>query len=297
MSCSIRVFDWSMAMTETPTEHRVWKNLRRSRSAWIGGAIVIVFLVLACGADLFSPYSPIAQDFDPLLPPSSDHWFGTDSLGRDVLARVIHGTRLSMMAGLISITVAVLVGVPAGAIAGYAGGWSDTLIMRAVDILLSFPGILVAMLVVVALRPGWPAVILAVAIINVPIFARQVRATVITVRNLDYVVASRAAGATPFYILRRVISPALISPVVVLGTLGLATAILEVAGLSFLGVSGQIDEAEWGSMLNAAQTTLRTSIWPALAPGVAISLAVLGFNLLGDGLRDALDPHLVRRGS
>jgi peptide/nickel transport system permease protein len=282
-------------MAKAPSEHRVWTNLRRSRSAWIGATIVLLFIVVACGASILAPYTPIEQSADPLLPPSSAHWLGTDTLGRDVLSRVIYGTRLSMTAGLTSITLAVLIGVPAGAIAGYVGGWTDTLIMRAIDVLLSFPGILVALLVVVALQPGWPAVILAVAVINIPIFARQVRATVITVRNLDYVVASRAAGATGFYILRRVISPALLSPIVVLGTLGLATAILEVAGLSFLGVSGQIDEAEWGSMLNAAQKTLRTSIWPALAPGVAISLAVLGFNLLGDGLRDALDPHLTRR--
>ena len=282
-------------MLERSTENRVWRSLRRSRSAWIGATIVMLFLVFACGAAIFAPYSPIAQDSDPLLMPSTEHWLGTDSVGRDVLSRVIYGTRLSMMAGLMSVALAVMIGVPAGAIAGYAGRWTDTLIMRAIDVLLSFPGILVALLVVVALQPGWTAVVLAVAIINIPIFARQVRATVLTVRDLDYVVASRAAGASPFYILRRVISPALVSPVIVLGTLGLATAILEVAGLSFLGVSGQIDEAEWGSMLQAAQTDLRTSIWPALAPGVAISLAVLGFNLLGDGLRDALDPHLEKR--
>ena len=283
-------------MPDATTEHRAWSNLRRSRSAWIGAAIIIVFLLLACGANLLAPYPPTAFVADKLLPPSATHWLGTDTVGRDVLSRVIYGTRLSLTAGLISITMAVMIGVPAGAVAGYAGGWCDTLVMRTVDVLLSFPGVLVALLIVVALSPGWPAVILAVGIINVPIFARQVRATVITARDLDYVVASRAAGATPFYILRRVISPALVSPIVVLGTLGLATAILEVAGLSFLGISGQPDEAEWGAMLESARNEIRTSAWPALAPGVAISLAVLGFNLLGDGLRDALDPHLVRRG-
>ncbi len=283
-------------MSERSTEHRALRNLRRSRSAWAGAVIIFFFLVVACGASVLAPYSPKIPVADNFLPPSSDHWLGTDSVGCDVLSRVIFGTRLSIAAGLISITMAVLIGVPAGAVAGYAGGWIDTLVMRSVDVLLSFPGVLVALLVVVALSPGWPAVIFAVGLINIPIFARQVRATVISVRDLDYVIASRAAGATPFYILRRVISPALVSPIVVLGTLGLAMAILEVAGLSFLGISGQPDEPEWGSMLQSARGYLEISPWPALVPGVAISLAVLGFNLLGDGLRDALDPHLETRG-
>jgi peptide/nickel transport system permease protein len=274
---------------------RVWRQLRRSRSAWFGAAIILVFVVLALTADFIVPYGPTDFVADADLPPSPAHWFGTDSVGRDVLSRVIYGTRLSLAAGLISIALAVAVGVPLGAIAGYRGGWVDSILMRAIDVQLSFPGVLVAMLVVVALSPGWPAVILAVGVINVPLFARQIRATVISVRDLDYVVASRAAGATPFYILRRVISPALLSPMVVLSTLGLATAILEVAGLSFLGIAGQPYEPEWGYMLNSARDSLSKTIWPALAPGLAISLAVLGFNLLGDGLRDALDPHLVRR--
>ena len=283
-------------MDSISTEHRAWRNLRRSRSAWFGAAIIAIFLTLAVFAGLLSPYSPKELVAENYLPPSSQHWLGTDSVGRDVLSRVIYGTRLSLAAGIISITMAILIGVPAGAVAGYVGGKLDSLVMRTIDVLLSFPGVLVALLVVVALSPGWPAVIFAVGLINIPIFARQIRATVITVRNLDYVVASRAAGAAPFYILRRVISPALVSPIVVLGTLGLATAILEVAGLSFLGISGQPDEPEWGYMLQSARGGLAVSIWPAIAPGVAISLAVLGFNLLGDGLRDALDPHLEQRG-
>ncbi|MCG8583438.1 MAG: ABC transporter permease [Pirellulales bacterium] len=283
-------------MTNLQHESRVWRNLRRSRAAWMGAVIVALYLFVALTAGMLAPYPPKAFVADTELPPSAAHPLGTDSVGRDVLSRVLYGTRLSLAAGVISIAMAVAIGVPIGAVAGYRGGWSDTILMRGVDVLLSFPGVLVAMLVVVALSPGWPAVIFAVGLINVPIFARQVRATVVSVRSLDYVVASRAAGATPAYILTRVISPALVSPIVVLGTLGLATAILEVAGLSFLGISGQPDEPEWGYMLQAARSGLSKSIWPALAPGVAISLAVLGFNLLGDGLRDALDPHLVRRG-
>ena len=184
-------------MPDTSTEHRAWRSLRRSRSAWVGAAILLLFLIVACGAGMLAPYPPKELVADNFLPPSSAHWLGTDSVGRDVLSRVMYGTRLSLAAGLISITMAVLIGVPAGAVAGYIGGRLDTLLMRSVDVLLSFPGVLVALLVVVALSPGWPAVILAVGLINIPIFARQIRATVISVRDLDYVVASRAAGATP----------------------------------------------------------------------------------------------------
>ena len=176
--------------------------------------------------------------------------------------------------------------------AGYAGGWIDTLLMRAIDVVLAFPSILVALLVVVALQPGWTAVMLAVGVINIPIFCRQVRTTTIQVRQQEYVLAAQAAGANSRYVFARCILPALVSPIMVLATLGLGTAILEVAGLSFLGVAGEISVPEWGNMLTLAKSNLRSSLWPAVAPGVAISLAVVGFNLLGDGLRDVLDPHL-----
>ena len=188
----------------------------------------------------------------------------------------------------------MVLGIPAGAIAGYFGRTIDTLIMRGIDVALAFPSVLIALLAAMAFRPGWTAVIIAVGLINVPVFARQVRATVLTLRHLDYVLASRALGASSLSILWRVILPGIISPVIVLATLGLGTAILEVAGLSFLGVGGDPTEPEWGSMLNQAKDQLQYSIWPAIGPGVAISLSILGFNLLGDGLRDALDPQLVQ---
>ncbi len=254
--------------------------------------MIMVFGALA--ADVIAPYQPDAVH-NRLEAPSGQHWLGTDAYRYDTLSRVMYGARLSLLAGLISIALAIAVGTPAGLLAGYFGRWVDTLIMRSIDVALAFPSILIALLVAMAFRPGWAAVMIAVGLINVPIFARQVRATVLTVRDLDYVTASRAMGASQWYVLRRIILPSVVNPVVVLATLGLGSAILEVAGLSFLGIAGDPTEPEWGSMLSKAQTTLTTSIWPAVGPGLAISLTVLGFNLLGDGLRDALDPRLSGR--
>jgi len=279
------------ARQESPAR-RAWRRLRHSRSAWVGAALVLSLVFCAAAAPLLAPYNPERLVADPLLAPSWQHPLGTDSVGRDNLSRVIYGARLSLIAGVVSIAVAVSIGAPLGAIAGYAGGKVDFLMMRSIDVILSFPSLLVALLVVVALEPGWIAVMIAVGTINVPIFCRQIRATTLGVREADYVVAARAAGATPWYILLHAIFPALVNPLVVLATLGLGTAILEVAGLSFLGIAGEISVPEWGNMLTVAKNNLRTSLWPALAPGLAISLSVIGFNLLGDGLRDALDPHL-----
>lgn len=275
-----------------PRPQPSWQRLLSSRSAWLGMILVGAFLAMAVAAEVISPFSP--TELNPsqrFRPPSAEHPLGTDILGRDTLSRVIHGSRLSLAAGVVSVALAIGLGAAAGAVAGYCGGWVDLLLMRLFDVWQAFPSILVALLVVVALPPGWTAVMLAVGLINVPIFCRQVRATVITIRDLDYVTAARAAGAGSRYILGRVVLPSLVNPIVVLATLGLGTAILEVAALSFLGIAGQPDDAEWGNMLKDAKNTLRSSVWLALAPGAAISLAVLGFNLLGDGLRDALDPR------
>ncbi len=265
-----------------------------SRSTWLGGACVVVYVMTALCAPLLAPYDPERLVGGSFASPSWAHWLGTDQLGRDLLSRVVYGARLSLLAGVVSVTVAVVVGATAGAMAGYFGGRVDAAIMRLIDVLLAFPGVLVALLVVTALRPGWGPVMLAVGLINVPVFCRQVRSTVLVVQKLDYVVAAQAAGAGSGYVLRHVVLPTLVAPVVVLATLGLGTAILEVAGLSFLGIAGELTQPEWGSMLNEAKNNLRSWGWRALAPGAAISLAVIGFNLLGDGLRDALDPQLTR---
>lgn len=269
---------------------RRWRRFVGNRSALAGLIVVALFVLAAILAGRVAPYAP-NQPFEQFSKPSSRHWLGTDINQHDVLSRVIHGTRLSLVAGSISIVLAVTVGVPLGAVAGYAGGRLDAMLMRTVDIALAFPSILLALLVATALARGWAAVVISVGLINVPVFARQIRATTLVLREQEYVLASRALGASTFHILTRQILPGLVAPVVVLATLGLGSAILEVAGLSFLGVGGDPTDPEWGAMLAQAKDTLGKSIWPALGPGGAISLTILGFNLLGDGLRDALEPR------
>ncbi len=271
--------------------NRFSRRLWRQGSLWLGGGLVLVFVLAAILADVVSPYSIQAAGGKVAAPPSAGHWLGTDALGKDVVTRVIHGSRLSLVAGVVSILMAVMIGGPWGALAGYFGGRTDALLMRSIDVALAFPSILIALLLAAAWQPSWFTVIVAVGLINVPTFARQVRATVLTVTQLEYVVASRALGATTGHILTHAILPALVSPVVVLATLSLGTAILEVAGLAFLGLGGDPTAAEWGSMLSQAKDYWSSNIWFAIAPGIAISLTVLGFNLLGDGLRDALDPR------
>lgn len=288
-----------MTDRETESEPTVVSDLPRSRamrrfwrnpSSIIGLVLIAAFAFIALSADLLAPYQYNHRD-GKNLKPSAQHWLGTDSNEYDVLTRVMYGSRLSLLAGAVSISLAILIGAPLGTIAGYFGGRTDSLIMRAIDVALAFPSILIAFLVVAAYRPGWLAVVLAVALINVPMIARQVRATVLATRQLEFVTASRALGATHAYVMMRVLAPAVLIPIVVLGTLGLGSAILEVAGLSFLGIGGDAADAEWGSMLNEAKDNFHVTIWPALGPGIAISLSILGFNLLGDGLRDAMDPH------
>ncbi|MFO0869342.1 MAG: ABC transporter permease [Pirellulales bacterium] len=279
-----------MSPESHPRARRAWRRFLGSRSAQIGLLLVLLFGALACGAEWLAPYAPNAPH-EPLAGPSRAHWLGTDSNQHDVLSRVIYGARLSLLAGAISILLAVAVGAPLGAVAGYWGGRLDAVLMRSIDIALAFPSILLALLIATAVARGWLAVIVAVGLINVPTFARQVRATVLGLRHAEYVQASRALGGSHGHILLRVVLPGIVSPVVVLATLGLGSAILEVAGLSFLGVGGDPTEPEWGAMLAQAKDFLGRSIWPALGPGAAISLSILGFNLLGDGLRDALDPR------
>ena len=272
---------------------RLWRRVARSRAVWIGATIVSLFVLMSLLADYISPYSPDFRDEQQLAPPSYSHWLGTDADQKDILTRVIHGSRLSLLAGGLSVILAIFVGVPIGAVAGYCGGWIDQWLMRSVDVALAFPSILIALLVASALEPGWIAVIIAVGLINVPVFARQIRSTVLTMRDLDYVLASRAMGASTWHVLVYNLIPGIASPVTVLATLGLGSAILEVAGLSFLGIGGDPTNPEWGTMLRQAKEYLAVSYWPAIGPGVSISLAILGLNLLGDGLRDVLDPRLL----
>lgn len=254
---------------------------------WIGGFLIFLFVFSAIFADVISPYGPDVRDGQN-QPPSSEHWLGTDSNEKDVLTRVLHGSRLSLIASITSISCAVVVGVGLGMLAGYYGGRVDMFVMRLIDIWLSFPSLLIAFLVIAALHPGWPAVIIAVALINVPVFARQIRAEMLSLKHTAYAEAAIAAGATPLYMVIIVFLPAVTGTIWVLATLGLGHAILEVAGLSFLGIAGDPSHAEWGAMLVEAKEYLHVTIWPAIAPGIAISMTILGFNLFGDGLREAL---------
>jgi peptide/nickel transport system permease protein len=270
---------------------RAWQRFARSRSALFGSGVVLLLLLVAFTADWISPYRPDDAGQAIAAPPSAQHWLGTDALRKDVLTRVLHGSRLSLFAGLSSVVLALGLGAPLGALAGFLGGRVDSLVMRSIDVALAFPSILIALLCTAAFQPGWTTVVVAVGLINVPVFARQSRATVLAMANLDYVLASRAMGMSTWQLLTRVLFPSLVSPLTVLASLSVGTAILEVAGLSFLGLGGDMTAAEWGAMLSQAKDYWSRNLWYALAPGLAISLSVLGFNSLGDGLRDALDPR------
>lgn len=269
----------------TTTSPSIRKRLFQVPGLWIGGGLIFTFVFCAIFAGVIAPYGPDERD-GKNQPPSAAHWLGTDTNEKDVLTRVIYGSRLSLIASVTSISCAVVVGVGLGMLAGYRGGRTDMLVMRLIDIWLSFPSLLIAFLVIAAMRPGWTAVILAVALINVPVFARQIRAEMLSLKHAAYVEAAIAAGASPLYLVTFVFLPAVSGTIWVLATLGLGHAILEVAGLSFLGIAGDPSNAEWGSMLVEAKGELHVTIWPAIAPGIAISLTILGFNLFGDGLRE-----------
>ena len=271
----------------------VWKQFRRDRAALVGGVVLLALTLLAIFAPAVAPADPIlVASVQRLLPPSRAHLFGTDELGRDVLSRIIFGARISMTVGLISVGVALVIGVTLGLVSGYVGGWVDNLIMRFIDVLLAFPGILLAIVIAGTLGPGLRNVMIAVGIFSVPTYARVVRATTLSVKEQEYIEALRALGASDGRIMLRHILPNVSAPVIVLSTLGVATAILSAAGLSFVGLGAQPPTPEWGSMLSQARPYLRYEWWMATFPGLAIAVTVLAINLVGDGLRDALDPRL-----
>ncbi len=258
----------------------------------MGGMIVVGLAVIAILAPLLAPFDPIEQDlYGRLAPPSYEHPMGTDDFGRDILSRVIYGSRISLRIGLICISIALSAGTTLGLVAGYKGGLSDTLIMRVVDIMLAFPAILLAIGIVAVIGPGIENVMIAVSIVLVPQFARLVRAQVMTLRELAYVEAARALGSSDTRIVLLSILPNCVAPLIVQTSLSLATAILDAAGLSFLGLGAQPPTPEWGAMLNSGRELLLKAPWVMTFPGLAIFLVALGLNLFGDGLRDALDPR------
>jgi peptide/nickel transport system permease protein len=278
-----------------------WYRLRRNRGAVVGGVLVLTFVIAALFAPVIAPADPRAQDLSALKGrccpgPSSEHLMGVDALGRDEFSRVVYGARWSLLIGVVSVAVGLSIGLLFGAIAGYAGGWIDTVIMRFMDIMLSIPGLLLAIAIVALLGPGIWQIMIAVGIVNIPIFTRLLRGSVLAQRENDFVLAARAVGVPRRTILASHILPNAISPVVVQGTLAMATAIIDVAGLGFLGLGPQDPSTpEWGTMLTDTVRYLQSAPHLVLFPGIAIVLSVLGFNLIGDGLREALDPKLRNR--
>ena len=270
-----------------------WRRLTRDKLAIMGMVIIGLFVFAAVFAPLLAPYDPTAQTI--LLrrqSPSRQHWMGLDEVGRDILSRIIYGARVSLQIGLLSVSMAIVIGAILGAIAGFVGGWIDNVIMRLMDILLAFPGLLLAIAVVSILGPGLMNMLYAIAFVSIPTYARIMRASVLAVKEQEFVLAARSVGVPTARILWREILPNSITPVLVAGTLGIATAILDAAGLSFLGLGARPPTPEWGSMLGEGRGSVFTAPHIVLFPGLAIMLNVLGFNLLGDGLRDALDPRL-----
>jgi ABC-type dipeptide/oligopeptide/nickel transport system permease subunit len=272
------------------------RRLARHRLALLGAALVLGFLILAISAPQIAPHDPYKFSLrNKLLPPSSLYPLGTDELGRDILSRIIHGTRVSLMMAVISVAIGFALGTPIGAISGFYGGLFDILVQRLVDILMAFPGILLAIVVVAILGPGLWNAMLAVGITFIPTYVRIVRGAVLELRDKEFVEAAKALGATGARIIWRHIFPNCVAPIIVLSTLQMASAILWASGLGYLGLGAQPPTPEWGTMLGRSQTYVRVAPHVAIFPGLAIALAVLGFNLLGDGLRDALDPRLKGR--
>lgn len=268
-------------------------RLLRNRLALFGMIIAFVVTVTAIIAPLAAPSDPLEIKLaDRLKPPSSEHWMGTDHLGRDILSRVMYGARISLQVGVVSVALGTLIGLIAGALAGYLGGKTDAIVMSIMDAIYAFPAILLALALVAAFGPGLVTVMTAIAIVRIPIFARTVRSSVLAEREKEYVEAARCIGQREINILARHILPNIMAPIIVVTTTYFATAIVVEASLSFLGLGVPPPQASWGVMLNDGRKYMEAMPHVVVFPGIAISLTVLGFNMLGDGLRDVLDPRL-----
>jgi peptide/nickel transport system permease protein len=279
-----------------------WYRLRRNPGAIAGFVIIVCVVVIAIFAPLLAPFGPREQNLAALKGgccpgPSAEHWFGLDELGRDELSRIIYGARYSLLIGVVSVSVGFFFGSLLGAVAGFFGGVVDSVIMRITDIWLTIPGFLMAIGIVAVLGPGLTQIMIAIGVINIPLFARLLRGAVLAQRENDFVLAARSVGVPRHQILGAHILPNAISPVIVQGTLALATAIIDAAGLGFLGLGPQDPSTpEWGTMLTNTVRFLQTAPHLAIIPGVAIVITAISINLIGDGLREALDPKLRGRG-
>lgn len=283
---------WRARLARNPAVRR----FLRHRAGVIGLFLIVFLTLVALAAPLLSPYSPDAIDLSIMLePPSAAHWFGTDPIGRDIFSRCLWGARISLVIGLVSVGMGSLLGLPAGAISAFAGGWLDRLVMRFVDILLAFPPILLAIIAIAVFGPGLTNAMIAIGISQTPVYARLMRSSVLKVRAESYIEAARSLGIPEWRILACHVMPNAISPIIVQASLSLAAAILSAAYLGFLGLGAQPPTPEWGSMLSKGRDFLRSAPHASIFPGVFIMVTVLSFNLLGDGLTNALDPKHTRR--
>lgn len=277
----------------TLKESRAFRSLLRNNSAKLGFAVIMVNLLVAVSAPFITPYDPTSPNLREVVqPPSRSHPLGTDGLGRDILTRIAYGSRISLTLGLVSVVIGLFGGLILGTLGGYFGGWVDLSIMRLIDIILAFPALLLAIVVVSILGPGMRNAMIAVGVAQLPIYARLVRGQVLSNKAREFVMAARAVGASDLRIMQVHILPNSVAPVIVQSTLNIASAILSAAALGFLGLGAQPPTPEWGTMLTKGRQYLQVAPHVATFPGVAIVITVLGFNLFGDGLRDALDPRM-----
>jgi peptide/nickel transport system permease protein len=277
---------------ETTPGRQTWKRLARRGAAMFGFGVVLFFVIMAVLAPWLAPYDPLATSWSAIrAAPSTAHWFGADELGRDVLSRIIWGARASILAGVVSVSISLALGVPIGMLAGYVGRWVDVLISRITDAMLACPFLILAIALAAFLGPSLTNAMIAIGISATPIFIRLTRAQVLAAKSEDYVEAARALGNPHVRIALRHIFPNIVAPLIVQATLAIAAAVIAEASLSFLGLGQQPPAPSWGSMLNTARNYVDQAPWMAIWPGLSIFLLVLSFNLLGDGLRDALDPR------
>lgn len=276
----------------------LWKALRRRRLAMGGAAVIALLVAVGIGGPWIAPYDPLAQDLSKSLDgPSWEHWFGTDSFGRDILSRVLYGARISLLVGVASQGIAFSLGVALGVVSGYYGGKIDGVIMRLADVTLAFPTLLLLIAITAAFQPGLTVLFVAIGIVGWAGLARLVRSQTLVVRELDFIQAARALGMSDLRLLARHVLPNTLAPAIIAVTLGMAGAILLEAALSFIGLGAQPPTPSWGAMISDGRDFLRTAPWISIFPGLAIGLVVLGFNLFGDGLRDAMDPRLRGMGA
>ena len=272
------------------------RKLARHRSAMVGLVITAIIAALALLAPLIAPHDPLHQNLrQALAPPSATHWMGTDEFGRDIFSRILFGAGISLQVGLLVVFVSGVSGVILGLLAGFYGGWVDMVISRAIEILLAFPGLLLAIAIVTILGPSLVNALIAISIANIPRYARVTRGVVLAEKQRDYVAATRALGSRDGRLMFRHVLPNILAPIIVLATLGIASAILTAASLSFLGLGAPPPEPEWGAMLSTGRSYIRRAWWITVFPGLAIMITVLAFNLFGDGLRDILDPKTKLR--